>query len=109
MQMLWNTEYPNKTGYYYGRAGNTNTSARVERAPHADKCTRAFTRTRKGNETQREAEQDNAMEPGGEEAQSASSACRALSLSLPVYVCVCLCEVELGVDVDAAKFHEWNL
>jgi len=38
MQMMWNSEYPNKTGYYYGRAGNTNTSARVERAPHADKC-----------------------------------------------------------------------
>jgi len=90
MQMMWNMEYPTKTGYYYGRAGNTNTSARVERAPHADKCTRAFTRTRKGNETQREAEQDNAMEPGGEEAQSASSACRALSLSLSPRLCLCV-------------------
>jgi len=41
----------------------------------------------------------------------------SLSLSLALvsaphmYVCVLvgLCEVELGVDVDAAKFHEWNL
>lgn len=69
--------------------------------------------------TQKEVSWEEGAEQDSEMKTSTSLHLQLLSLSLSLalvsaphmYVCVLvgLCEVELGVDVDAAKFHEWNL